>query len=51
MTIFKSFREGFLGSFQLAAALVMAVIAVSSAFVNQAITSGGERAGDRSART
>lgn len=51
MAIFKSFREGFVGSFQLAAAIVMAIIAVASSFVNQAVPSGGERSTDRSAHT
>lgn len=33
-TIWRSFREGFVGSFALAGAIIMAVVGVASAFVH-----------------
>jgi len=35
-TFFKSLKEGFVGAFRLAGAIIMAIIAVSSAFANNA---------------
>lgn len=34
MKVFKSFKEGFVGSFSLAAAIVMAIVGAASAFVH-----------------
>jgi len=38
-TMWKSFRDGFVGSFVLAGAIVMAIISVASAFVNDGLGS------------
>lgn len=48
--IFKDFREGFVGAFVLAAAIVMAIVSVASAFANGGID-GVRHRGDDHART
>ena len=43
MKIWNSFREGFVGSFGLAAAIVMAIVGVAAAFVHGEAPSRGQR--------
>lgn len=43
MSVWKSFREGFVGAFVLAGSIVLAVVNVASAFVNTSIDSRRRR--------
>lgn len=43
MKIWASFREGFVGSFALAGAIVMAVVGVASAFLHGETPQRGQR--------
>ena len=43
MSIWKSFREGFIGSFALAGAIVMAVVATASAFLHEEVSRRTDR--------